>query len=456
MVLPNYQDQGKYLERPIRPLPTRRVSPAVPGERYRGDLPKQVEQLFEDQANTEGKLTDLENQVLVLRRQQDENQAAFSSRLERLQDQGRVTDEGHARRLDALETNAAGIDAGALQSLIDRFGQLEEKVGAVELKVEQQTAMRQSESADDISGLAAMGGWQGVVDRLRAEIKSVVESHDPNLTLQRVQSEIVQRFDSFSQILQAQQQEQEQRNRAQLRDMLDGFVQRLTAISGNSRGALEPGRVNQAFEQMVSSATELNYRSSTAPASFHPTSVYGGQSVHGVSSNYPSGSMNMRSTHPQNAAQTSVATLPPLSTDSYTMSHGGERASLRGSLSGGVRGMNQGYAQPHAHSYQAGTTSNISAFMGPGPSDSISQRHSVGHDPRGYDFGHTSHLAPSAEISIRSAATDGSVSSSTARDGGVPHSDRLNWPADRSILTSVATSAAGKREDAKGRSGTSE
>ncbi|KAJ3533266.1 hypothetical protein NMY22_g7412 [Coprinellus aureogranulatus] len=455
------KEHGKYLERPIRPLPARKVSPAVPGERHRGDLTKQVEQLFDDQAMTSGRLTDLESQLLVLRRQHDESQTAYHARIDGLQKQGYATDEAHARRLDALETKAASIDDGTLQSLMTRFGQLEAKVDIVESQVLQHSGTRQNESGDDISGLAAMGGWQGVVEHLKAEIKSVIETHDPNLTLQRVQSEIVQRFDSLSQILQAQQQEQEKRNLAQLRGMLDGLVQRLSVISGNSGGPLEPGSFNQAFEQVISSTAEgFGYSSHTsnATSAFQASSGYGVQNLSGSSLGYATEFMNTGIPHAQHSGPPSVATLPPLSTDSYAMSHSGARASLPGRLRGGDRGMTQGHVPPQAHSYQGTTTSLISAssygaqtLIGPGPSDSISQRHSIGRGQQGYDFGHTHHLAPPAEISIRSAATDGSASSSTARDGGVPHPERLNWPGDRSILTSVATSAGGNPENVKGK-----
>ncbi|KAJ3504311.1 hypothetical protein NMY22_g17966 [Coprinellus aureogranulatus] len=405
-----HQEQGKDIERPIRPLPSRKVSPAVPGDRHGGDISKQVEQLFEEKVVSDGKLSDLEGQVVVLRRQQEENHAAFSTRFDELRNQGHLTNEAHARRLDALEAKAdITIDEGTLQSLMNRFGQLEAKVDAVEAQLAQEPAMMQRESAGDISELAAMGGWQGVVDHLKAEIKSVIESHDPNLTLQRVQSEIVQRFDSLSHILQAQQREQEQRNQVQMRSMLDGLLQRLVAISSNSGGHLDPGSVNQAFGQAMSSSSKgLSYPPSTAHSTFQPGTMYPGPSHPGASSEHHStGSMN---TYPQNIHSASVATLPPLSTDPYAMSQA-----------------NQGQVQRQPHSYQGRSTGNMlslnygaSTFMGPRPSDSISQRHSIGREQAAYDFGHSFNVAPPAEISILSTATDGSASSSTARDGGVP------------------------------------
>lgn len=82
------------------------------------------------------------------------------------------------------------------------------------------------------------------------------------------------------------------------------------------------------------------------------------------------------------------------------------------------------------------------SFASVGPAESISQhRGAVANLRSGYtrhvSTGMDIQLPPGGDISIRTSATDGSVTSGVARDGGIPHPLRTDWPEGQSVLTSI-------------------
>lgn len=141
----------------------------------------------------------------------------------------RVLAREHGTRLDKLEAAIGQFNEHTVNPLLGRFDQLESKIEDAERSVQASTTTN-SQVSRGMDSLEVMGGWQGLIDRFKAEINEVVTA-SRNESEARLQSEIAQRFESLTQVVVQQQEENDKRNHARQAYMLNSLLRPLAAIN---------------------------------------------------------------------------------------------------------------------------------------------------------------------------------------------------------------------------------
>lgn len=159
---------------------------------------------------------------------QDQNRQAILSRVDDVLVDYRVLAREHGTRLTALETKIGQFNEQTLHPLIRRFEQLEEKMVDVEKRIQESTSTN-DQVMHGVDELRVMGGWNGLVDRVKAEIIGATATASQSEI--RLQSEIVQRFEALSQLIGKRQDDMEKRNEARLEYLLNSLLQPLTNLT---------------------------------------------------------------------------------------------------------------------------------------------------------------------------------------------------------------------------------
>ncbi|KAJ3533224.1 hypothetical protein NMY22_g7424 [Coprinellus aureogranulatus] len=416
-----------------------------------------LEAVLADKSTAENTLTDIQSEVRVIQRTQEQDRIDILSRFEKLIADNRVTNQDNGERMRALEERANRRE----QTLLERMSELETKIVRVENRIKEGVMGEFGVQGEPTGQRVLEETLKALFGELKAEIKGVgAESHgdsDRDAQGQRLQDEFTQRIESLAQAFDHHQARLEKMFSDQFDRLTTSVCQRLDTMMQivNSHTA----RAQAAVHGRSGSAAQMegkmggaggNYRASSASLPNSNFGVYGGVSM--AQANPFQGSSAVTGAQ-GNSPHMSGDSNAYLSTSAFVLpqgpSHGSRVETPPTSHSVFVQNL-QPYSS-HGQSYNAGMgegnmqASVFSTHSRSFPQDPIPQsisQHGAGvsggsgGSRGGNFFGMTSGFgASTADMTIGTTATDGSARLTTARDGGVPHSVRNTWPDDRSILT---------------------
>ncbi|KAJ3495385.1 hypothetical protein NMY22_g19946 [Coprinellus aureogranulatus] len=185
--------------RAVRSMPARRVAPANPSEYPQGNIYQQVTALMEDKRGTEGKVALIQSEIHVLQRNQEQDRHAIQQRVTDVVVSQTVSQIENRKRFEALESKVGKLEQWTREDMEVDNGPLksEGSGGRQESGVSTSTG---GEKEDE----EAISFSPSFLERMKAEIKSAVShSHGDNAdaVVQRLHTEIGQRFDSLEQAL---------------------------------------------------------------------------------------------------------------------------------------------------------------------------------------------------------------------------------------------------------------